>query len=50
MSTKSTRVDVRAEVEALGRMTVAQLRQRHRELFGEPTNTGNRSFLVKRLA
>ena len=43
-------MDVRAEVEALGRLTVAQLRDRHRELFGEPTNSANRSYLVKRLA
>ena len=50
MSAKSTRADVRAEVEALGRMTAAQLRQRYLELFGEPTRTGNRSYLVKRLA
>ena len=49
MST-NTLVDVRAEVEALGRMTAGQLRQRYLELFGEPTRTGNRSYLVKRLA
>jgi hypothetical protein len=42
--------DVRAEVEALGRMTAAQLRDRHRDLFGEPTRSGNREYLVKRLA
>ncbi len=50
MSTNRAAVDVRAEVEALGRMTVAQLRDRHRELFGEGTNSANRSYLVKRLA
>jgi hypothetical protein len=50
MSTKSTSTDVRAEVEALGRMTPAQLRAKHQELFGEPTRTGNRQYLVKRLA
>ena len=49
MST-STRVGVRAQVEALGRMTVSQLRAKYLELFGEPTRTGNRSYLVKRLA
>ena len=42
--------DVRAEVEALGRLTVGQLRLRYQELFGEPTATGNRAYLVKRLA
>jgi hypothetical protein len=50
MITKSSDVDVRAEVEALARMTPAQLRARHLELFGEPTRTGNRQYLVKRLA
>ncbi len=50
MSTKRAVVDVRAEVEALGRLTVSQLRDRHRELFGEGTNSANRSYLVKRLA
>lgn len=55
MSTKATTAGgpargVRAEVEALGRMTAAQLRDRHRDLFGEPTKSGNRDYLVKRLA
>ena len=42
--------DVPAEVEALARLTPAQLRARHLDLFGEPTRTGNRAYLVKRLA
>jgi hypothetical protein len=42
--------DVAAAVAALGRMTVTQLRARYQDLFGEPTRTGNRDFLVKRLA
>jgi hypothetical protein len=57
MSTKTTSAggggpprDVRAEVGALGRMTAAQLRDRYHDLFGEPTRSGNRDFLVKRLA
>ena len=50
MSTKRAAADVRAEVEALGRLTVGQLREKHRGLFGEPTNSANRSYLVKRLA
>ena len=37
-------------VAALGRMTVAQLRDKYLELFGEPTSSGNRDFLFKRLA
>ena len=31
-------------------MTFGQLRSRIQEVFGEPTRSGNRSFLAKRLA
>ena len=41
---------VEQTVAALGRMTVAQLRGKYLELFGEPTRSGNRDFLFKRLA
>ena len=41
---------VEQTVAALGRMTVAQLREKYLELFGEPTRSGNRDFLFKRLA
>ena len=41
---------VEQAVAALGRMTVAQLREKYLELFGEPTRSGNRDFLFKRLA
>ena len=37
-------------VAALGRMTVGTLRQRYLEVFGEPSRSGNRDFLFKRLA
>jgi len=37
-------------VEALGRMTVGQLREKYLEVFGEPSRSGNRDFLFKRLA
>jgi hypothetical protein len=37
-------------VAALGRMTLGQLREKYLELFGEPTRSGNRDFLFKRLA
>jgi hypothetical protein len=57
VSTKTTNTDgtgpsrdVRAEVEALGRMTAGQLRDRYRDLFGEPSRSGNRDYLAKRLA
>jgi hypothetical protein len=29
-------------------MTVAELRSRHFQVFGEPTNAGHREYLVKR--
>ena len=35
---------------ALGRMTLGQLRDKYLELFGEPTRSGNRDFLFKRIA
>jgi hypothetical protein len=37
------------EVAALQRLSIAQLRQRFAELFGEATAAGNRTWLVKRL-
>jgi len=39
-----------ATLNALSAMTVGQLREKHLELFGEPTRAGNRDFLIKRLA
>jgi hypothetical protein len=38
------------EVATLERLSVAQLRQRFAELFGEATAAGNRAWLVKRIA
>jgi hypothetical protein len=37
-------------VAALGRMTVAQLREKYLEVFGEPSRSGNRDFMFKRIA
>ena len=37
------------EVAALRRLSVAQLRQRFAELFGENTNASNRTWLTKRI-
>ena len=42
--------NVAREVAALGRMTVSELRSKHIDAFGEPTRTGNRDYLVKRIA
>jgi hypothetical protein len=38
------------EVAALQRLTIAQLRQRFSEVFGEATLASNRIWLVKRIA
>ena len=38
------------EVAALQRLSIAQLRQRFAELFGEATAVGNRTWLLKRIA
>jgi len=38
------------EVAALQRMTVRELRNRYAEVFGETTKTGNKPWLVKRIA
>lgn len=43
-------VNVGKEVAALRRMTVEQLRERYAEIFGDETRTGNKAWLVKRIA
>jgi len=42
-------MNIGKEVAALRRMTTRQLRQRYAEVFGEPTNAGNKVWLVKRI-
>src|SRR5262245_17611487 len=42
--------NVGKEVAALQRMTVAELREKYAEAFGEATATGNRTWLVRRIA
>jgi hypothetical protein len=44
------KLNVVKEVAALGRMTMPELRARFAELFGEATRSGNRHWLVKRIA
>ncbi len=41
---------VDAQLEALTDMTVTQLRARYAEVFGEPTKSGNRQWLYRRVA
>jgi hypothetical protein len=38
------------ELAALTRLTVSALRLKYAELFGEPTRTGNKTWLVRRIA
>jgi len=42
--------DWQNELAALTQMGVSQLRGKYAELFGEPTRTGNKSWLVRRIA
>jgi hypothetical protein len=43
-------MNVGREVAALNRMGVQELRSRYAELFGETTRTGNKAWLIKRIA
>ena len=42
--------DIAGELIALRDMTVAQLRERYREVFGEPTRSRNKDYLYKKVA
>jgi hypothetical protein len=42
-------INIVTEVAALRRLSIAQLRQRFAELFGEATNASNRTWLTKRI-
>jgi hypothetical protein len=42
--------DVAKELAALQRMSVAALREKYAEVFGEATTTGNRTWLLRRIA
>ena len=43
-------MNIAAEVKALGRMSVGELREKYRAVFGEETRSGNKDFLRKRIA
>jgi hypothetical protein len=43
-------LNVEKEVAALQRMTVNELRERYREVFGEESRSRNKQFLWKRIA
>src|SRR5918993_6063869 len=42
--------NVQQTLAALARMTPAQLRAKYLEVFGEPSRSGNKDFLAKRIA
>jgi hypothetical protein len=44
------KLNIDQEVALLHRMTVGQLREKYQETWGEPTNTRNKQWLVKRIA
>jgi len=46
---KST-LNIGIQISALKRMTVADLRKRHLEAFGEPNPSSNKTYLIKRIA
>jgi hypothetical protein len=43
-------MDHAKELAALARLGVSELRGKYAELFGEPTRTGNKTWLVRRIA
>lgn len=42
--------DVARQLAALREMTTSQLRERYREVFGEPTRSRNKAYLQKKIA
>ena len=43
-------MNVGKKIAALKRMTVTELREKHVDVFGEPTRSGHKDYLVKRIA
>lgn len=41
---------IQAQIEALESMTPKQLREKYIEVWGEPTRSGNKRFMIKRIA
>ena len=42
-------LNISRQITALGRMMPKELRVRYAEVFGEPTRSGNKEFLIKRI-
>lgn len=47
---ETTTENVKKHIAALGRMTVGQLQKRYADVFGEPARSGNRQWLLRRVA
>lgn len=47
---QSEPLDIQAELAAMEAMTPKQLRNKYVAVFGEPTRSGNRRFMIKRIA
>src|SRR5712691_8621593 len=43
-------MDVYGQIEKLGRMQIAELRERYQKVFGERTTTAHKQHLVRRIA
>lgn len=43
-------MNIKKELAALQRSTPMELRERYERVFGEPTRSGNKPFLIKRIA
>ena len=48
--TTTTKENVHKQIAALDRMTVGQLQKRYAEAFAEPARSGNRQWLIRRIA
>jgi hypothetical protein len=45
-----TETQIREEIEGLRSLTTAQLKQKYREVFGEPSRSNHKQFLFRRIA
>ncbi len=43
-------IQLREEIDALGRMTVGELRAKYHEVFGEESRSNHKQFLFRRIA
>jgi Protein of unknown function (DUF2924) len=50
LATSKGPMTIDREVSKLQKVAVAQLRQKYAEAFGEPTRTGNKAWLIRRIA